>query len=289
MLKSMTGFAKVETETAEGKLSVEGRSLNNRYLEISIKLPKSDYLTEQRLRELIKRYVKRGKVDISFKWERGVEQSAFPRINEQVVTQYVELARTLKERYDLAGDVTVENVFNLNNVFSYEEGNGIIEESFLPACEALIARLLEEKRIEGVMIEKDLLARLDTIAKAVNEIEERWPETINDHEAKLKARIREVACAADVDEARLLQELALYMERLDITEEIVRLRGHIDHFRQAARNEEPVGRKLDFIIQEMVREANTIGSKSANLYINERAILIKVEIEKIREQVQNVE
>jgi uncharacterized protein (TIGR00255 family) len=135
MLKSMTGFAKVELETSEGKLSIEGRTLNNRFLEIGVKLPKGDYLTEQRIRDLVKRYVKRGKVDISFKWDRSPEQVALPKINEQAVSQYVEIAKTLKELYALAGDVTVENILGLKDIFVYEENNSATEGLLLPACE----------------------------------------------------------------------------------------------------------------------------------------------------------
>lgn len=289
MLKSMTGFAKFETELAEGKLYGEARSLNNRYLEVNVKLPKSDYITEQRLRELVKRQVKRGKVDISFKWERSAEQPSMPKINDTAIKQYLHVNDVLKNEYGLKGDLTVENILSFRDIITYEENNCLTEEMLIPTCEGLLGKLNEEKMIEGTYIEKDILSRLDTISRLVEEIEGIWPGSINHHEKKLREKIQEIIKTATVDETRILQEMAVYMERLDITEEIVRLKGHVDHFRSSIVPHEPVGRKLDFIIQEMVRETNTIGSKSNDLPISERVILIKVEIEKIREQVQNVE
>ena len=289
MLKSMTGFAKTEEEFPEGRLYGEARGLNNRYLEIGIKLPKSDYGHEQKLREAVKRLVKRGKIDISFKWEKANDQANSPKINEAAVMNYVAIAKALKEAYDIKGHLTVENIMAFRDVFTYEEGNSTTEEMFLSTCETLLIKLNEEKATEGKFIERDLLGRLETITGHVFEIERRWPLAIREHEARLREKICEITGAPAVDEARILQEMALYMERLDITEEIVRLRGHIDLFRSSMNAGEPVGRKLDFIIQEMVRETNTIASKSSDLFINERAIEIKVEIEKMREQVQNVE
>jgi len=155
--------------------------------------------------------------------------------------------------------------------------------------ENLLKKLNEERTKEGEVIEKDLLDRLERITSNLSEIEGRWPLIVKTHEEKLKEKIIEITKSSSVDEIRVLQELAIYMERLDISEEIVRLKGHIDNFKDTLNSIDSVGRKLDFIIQEMVRETNTIGSKSNDLYINERVIQIKVEIEKMREQVQNVE
>ncbi len=289
MLRSMTGFAKVEIESPEGKLYGEARSLNSRYLEVSVKLSRTDYPHEQKLRELAKQIVKRGKLDIVIKWERSAAQAAPFKINDVVVKQYVEMARALKGEYGVTGDLTVETVFNLRDIITYEETNGIPEEILFPALDSLLTKLNEEKAKEGTIIRKDMLKRLGDVAGYLREIEERWPSHIAAHEEKLRERIVEATKATPVDEARILQELAIYMERLDISEETVRLSGHLENFKDTIEAEDSIGRKLDFIIQEMVREANTIGSKSNDLFINERVIRIKVEIEKIREQAQNVE
>jgi len=289
MIKSMTGFAKIEMEGKEGKLYAEGRALNNRYLEINIKLPKSDYLYEQKLREVVKRYIKRGKVDISIKWERATDQPNIPKINDSMVKQYIEILKTLKKEYGLKGNLAIENIMNFRDIIAYDENNSIPEDSLLPLCENLAKKLNKEKAAEGRFIQDDLSVRLDTITRCIEEIEKRWPLTIKMHEDKLKEKVLEITKGTSADEFRMLQELAIYMERLDITEEIVRLKGHIEHFRDTLDSDDSVGRKLDFIIQEMVRETNTLGSKSNDLSINERVIQTKVEIEKMREQVQNVE
>jgi len=289
MPKSMTGFARAEKEYPEGKASGEVRSLNSRYLELNIKLPRVDVFYEQKMRELVKKRIKRGKVDISIKWEKSGEQLSIPKVNESTVRQYAEMVKTLKKAYRLKGHLSVDNIFNLRDVFTYEENNNITEEKLVDCFETLLAELNREREKEGHLIEEDLTNRTTVILSNLSEIESRWPAIIKTHEEKLKEKIVEITKSTTMDETRVLQEIAIYMERLDISEEIIRLKGHIDNFKDTLRSDGSIGRKLDFIIQEMVRETNTIGSKSNDLYINERVILIKVEIEKMREQVQNVE
>ena len=289
MPKSMTGFARVEKEYETGKLVGEARSLNSRYLEISVKLPRIDYFVEQKMRELIKKRVKRGKVDVSVKWERTADQVSIPKINETVITQYVNMTKALKKSCGLKGTLSVDTIFTLKDAFSYEENNTYDEEKLTDCFEMLMTGLNKERDKEGQILQNDLLGRLETIKGNLAEIEAHWPQTIKEHEEKLKERITEVTKSTSIDETRVLQEIAIYMERLDISEEIVRLKGHLGNFASTLGEQDSIGRKLDFIIQEMVRETNTIGSKSNDLYINERVIKIKVEIEKIREQVQNVE
>lgn len=289
MPKSMTGFAKVETECAEGKLYGEARALNNRYLEISIKLPKIDYTSEQKLRELVKTYVKRGKVDITIKWDKVFNNSGIPKVNETAVKQYIAVIETLKQDYGLKGDLTVENILSFKDIIAYEENNSLTEDILFISFENLLKKLDEERSREGAMINDDLLKRLDEIDSTIQGIDARHPLTAKAHEEKLREKMLEVTQCSSIDEVRVLQELAIYMERLDITEEIVRLKGHLANFRETLASSDSMGRKLDFIIQEMVRETNTIGSKSNDLVINEKVIKIKVEIEKMREQAQNVE
>lgn len=289
MPKSMTGFAKIEKEFPEGKISSEARSLNSRYLEMNIRLPRADYASEQKLRELIKRHVKRGKVDVTIKWEKTVDEMTIPKVNESIVRQYAAMVKNLRERYGVKGDLTIDNVLSLKDVFVYEENNSLSEEILTETSANLLVLLNEEREREGEYIRDDLDGRVETIVVNLSEIEKGWPVVIKTHEEKLRGKIAEITQSITVDETRILQEIAIFMERLDISEEIVRLTGHLDNFRTTLSSAEPIGRKLDFIIQEMVRETNTIGSKSNDLYINERVIRIKVEIEKMREQVQNVE
>jgi uncharacterized protein (TIGR00255 family) len=289
MIKSMTGFSKVEMESKEGKLNCEARSLNNRYLEINLRLPKIDYAEEQKLRELVKRHIKRGKVDITIKWERSNGESGALKVNENTVRQYIEVLNTLKNTFGLKGQPTIENILSFRDIITYEENNNVSEKFLAKPFENLLKKLNEERIKEGKIIQKDLTGRLKKITQNLKEIERRWPLIIKAHENKLKERIKEIIKTVSIDEVRVLQELAIYMERLDISEEIVRLKGHIENFNTTLKSDDAVGRKLDFIIQEMVRETNTIGSKSNDLYINERVVQIKVEIEKMREQAQNVE
>ena len=287
MPKSMTGFSKVEMENEEGACSGEARSLNSRYLEISLKLPRSASGCESRLRETAKRYVKRGRLDIVMKLDKGDEFSSAPKANEEAIRWYVELARGLKASYELQGDLTVADLLNFKDILVYEE-KSVPEDLFFSCFEALLSKLNAEREREGELIMQDLAGRLEQIGADVESIEKRWPEAIRNHEETLRRKILDMSGAV-VDEARLLQEMGFYMERLDIAEEIARLKGHVQHFAATVRSPDEIGRKLDFIIQEMVRETNTIASKSNDLFISERAVGIKVEIEKMREQVQNVE
>ena len=288
MPKSMTGFSRAEAEATNGKCSGEARSLNSRYLEVSLKLPKSASGFEQRLRELAKQRVKRGRLDVTVKWERTEESFALPALNEEAIRWYIDVARHLKETYGLQGDLTLESLLNVKDIILYEENN-IPEEALYDCFETLLTKLNEEREREGELIRQDLLGRLEKVHLALSEIEQRWPSVIKKHEETLRDKLIKVTQASSIDESRILQELAIYMERIDIAEEISRLGGHVGHFRQTLDSRDEIGRKLDFIIQEMVREANTIGSKSNDLYTSERVIQIKVEIEKMREQVQNVE
>lgn len=289
MIKSMTGFAKTEMECGTGKISGEARSLNGRFLELNLKLPRVDYLYEQKLRELAKKYIKRGKIDITMKWERTSGEWSTPKINEIAVRQYLDLFRILRETYGLTGDLTIENILSFRDILSYEESNNITEDNLFNSFEDLLKKMNKERSKEGKIIRKDLNGRIKKIISNLSEIETRWPLTVKVHEEKLKERMMEITKSASIDEVRVLQELAIYMERLDIAEEISRLKGHIENFKSTLTSSDAVGRKLDFIIQEMVRETNTIGSKSNDLYINERVVQMKVEIEKMREQSQNVE
>lgn len=290
MIKSMTGFAKVEKEYETGKFIGEARALNSRYLEINLRLPRGvDNAFEQRLRELVKKAVRRGKVDIIIKWERVIGESNTLKINEAALKQYLDMAETLRKDHKVKGGLVVENIFSFKDVIVSEEGDDISGDDLASSCVILLDRLNEEKAREGKLIGKELKRRLRKIIAVLDEIETRWPAMIKGHEARLRERIMETIKTVAVEEARVLQELVIYMDKLDISEEIFRLRGHMENFKSTLKSKDTVGRKLDFVIQEMLRETNTIGSKASDLYINKRVVEIKVEIEKMREQVQNIE
>jgi uncharacterized protein (TIGR00255 family) len=284
----MTGFAKIEQEGSEGKLYAEARSLNSRYLEVSLKLPRNILGQEQRLREIARKRIKRGRLDVLIRWDRMDQGFGSPKVNEEAVKWYVDLAQHLKDTYGLEGDMTVENIMNMKDIVVYEESQ-VPEDLLVSTFELLLANLNEERGKEGALTKADLVGRIEKIEILADEIEKRWPEIIDKHAQILREKIEEVVAGPSIDEGRILQEMAIYMERLDIAEEIVRLKGHLNNFRDTLESPEEVGRKLDFIIQEIGRETNTIGSKANDLYISERVVQIKVETEKMREQAQNVE
>ncbi len=283
----MTGFSRAEIDSGEGKCSGEARSLNSRYLEMSLKLPRSASGYESRLREMAKRLIKRGRLDVTIKWDSGDENGTMPKANEEAIRWYVDLAGHLKEQYGLKGELTVSDIMSFKDILLYEE-KVLSEETVVSCFEQLLQKLNEEREREGGLIEADLANRLTKISENVIQIEKRWPEAIKNHEGLLREKILDISRTV-ADETKILQEMGFYMERLDIAEEITRLKGHVQHFNDTLQSADEIGRKLDFIIQEMVRETNTIASKSNDLFISERAIQIKVDIEKMREQVQNVE
>lgn len=287
MLRSMTGFAKIEREVREGRLIGEARSLNNRYLEVNIKIPKSDYSLEQKLRELVKKYLRRGRVDISFKLERSTDSHLKVKINEEVVAQYISLVKEIKKRFKLRNSLSLEALLSFKDVIQYEELSPLSEESIFEAFEEILKELDRERRKEGSMIEKELTERLDEMVRILREIEEHVPDAMLSWKERLRGKLKELK--ETVEEEKLMKEAIFYMEKFDISEEISRLKSHIQNFRLSLREDLPLGRKLEFISQEMLREANTMGSKSPDYFVSERVVLLKVEIERIREQIQNVE
>lgn len=287
MLKSMTGFSRVEVERSGKKMFLEARSLNSRYLEINMKIPKIDYMMEKELRELVKGYVRRGRVDIALRSEKGTGATVLPRINEEALKGYVEIARVLRETYGVKGTLRLEHLLLFKDVLTYEEEEPLEDTWLLDAVTKLVQELDAERAKEGQFIEKELRKRLDKVYTLIVEIEQKSNVSPKELAERLKERIGKLG--VELDETRFAQEVCLFMEKVSIAEEITRLKGHMKNFRDTLQAPVSSGRKLDFIIQEMLREANTIAAKSQDLYINERVIEIKVEIEKMREEVQNVE
>ena len=287
MLKSMTGFSRVEMERNGRKMFLEARSLNSRFLEVNIRIPKLDYMVEKELRDLVKGYVRRGRVEISLRSEKASPPAGLPRINEDVLRSYLEMARVLRETYGIEGTLRLEHLLSLKDILVYEEEE-VLEDTWLFDGFRRLLEALDMERIkEGRVIERGLKERLERIDRLLKEIEERSHVSPREFGERLKEKI--IRLVGTVDEARCLQEVCLFMERVDIAEEISRLKGHLANFRGTVEEPSCSGRKLDFIVQEMLREANTIAAKSQDLFINERVVEIKVEIEKMREEVQNVE
>ena len=289
---SMTGYGKGEYKEGGIELTVEIKTVNNRYLDVSVKSPKSFNAYEETVRSLVRGSLSRGHADVFVGFNDRREQAGRLTVDENAARAYVQAAERLKELFPgIADDLTLTALLRGADVIRTEEDAADDEQVFAALTAALSAALekLNAMRArEGEKLAADMLARMDTIETLVGEIAARAPCVAENYRAKLVGRMREVLAGAPVDEARLLSEAAVFADKCNIDEELTRLRSHISQFRAVCR-EERVGRKLDFLVQEFNREANTVCSKSNDLAVTNAALALKNEIEKIREQVQNIE
>lgn len=292
MLKSMTGYGKGESQTPLGNFTVEIRSVNHRYGEISVRLPRLFYAFEQDIKKLVAAQLKRGKIDVSVQWEEATAATSVPQLDMVVARGYYDAYMRLAKELNLPQDAPLANIMMQKGVL--KESAGSVEESellpqLLEAVKGAVAAIDGMRIREGEALKGDLQSRRQQIAAWTGEIGERAPQVVTEYRLKLKARLEQLLDGAELDEARLAQEVALLADRGDITEELVRLASHFGQFDDALTAAEPVGRKLDFLMQELNREVNTIGSKSNDVSITTLVVQIKAEMEKMREQVQNVE
>ena len=289
---SMTGYGKGEYKEGGIELTVEIKTVNNRYLDVSVKSPKSFNAYEETVRSLVRGSLSRGHADVFVGFNDRREQAGRLTVDENAARAYVQAAERLKELFPgIADDLTLTALLRGADVIRTQEDAADDEQVFAALTAALSAALekLNAMRArEGEKLAADMLARMDTIETLVGEIAARAPCVAENYRAKLFERMREVLADAPVDEARLLSEAAVFADKCNIDEELTRLRSHISQFRAVCR-EERVGRKLDFLVQEFNREANTVCSKSNDLAVTNAALALKNEIEKIREQVQNIE
>ena len=289
---SMTGYGKGEYKEGGIELTVEIKTVNNRYLDVSVKSPKSFNAYEEAVRSLVRGSLSRGHADVFVGFNDRREQAGRLTVDENAARAYVQAAERLKELFPgIADDLTLTALLRGADVIRTEE-DAADDEQVLAALTAALSAALEKlnamRAREGEKLAADMLARMDTIETLVGEIAARAPCVAENYRAKLFERMREVLADAPVDEARLLSEAAVFADKCNIDEELTRLRSHISQFRAVCR-EERVGRKLDFLVQEFNREANTVCSKSNDLAVTNAGLALKNEIEKIREQVQNIE
>ncbi len=292
MLLSMTGFGRGEVRTERGKLEVEIRSVNHRFSEISIRLPKSMALLEGRMRERMGSRLSRGKVSVAVSLEGDESSPARVGLNHEVARRYQEVLAELQSRYGLAGQIDLTAFLNLPDLLAWERPELTEAEGWdllAPALDLAIDDILSMKRREGETLARDLLARLTQMGIALDRVEARVPDMVAALRTRLTDRLTEAASDLEYNRGRVETEIVLFADRTDCTEECVRLRSHLDMFRELVAAPEPAGRKLNFLLQEMNREANTIGSKAQDIGIAREVIALKEEIEKIREQVQNFE
>lgn len=292
MIKSMTGFGRCEVAENNRKFTVEMKSVNHRYLDVNIKMPKKLNFFESAIRAELKNYISRGKVDVFITYEDYNESNSSLRYNRDIAAEYLRYLNRMAEDFQLDNDVRVSTLSKFPEIFSMEEQN-VDEEELWKELQKAIAGAAEsfvQTRItEGENLRDDLIAKLDSMLGCVSYVEQRSPKVLAEYHQKLADKVAELLGDTQIDESRLLTEVAIFADKICVDEETVRLRSHIETTRKTLLEGGSIGRKLDFIAQEMNREANTILSKANDLEISGKAIELKTEIEKVREQIQNIE
>jgi len=291
MIISMTGYGNAEFEKDGVSYSAEIRSFNSKFLEISIKLPRVHSQRENEVRELIRKYISRGKIIISANLERASVANLPIDIDEETIKYLNQLFKKIKKVTKSKEKIKLDHFLNFSEIFQHkdEEISEIEFQNLYQCIELAVQKLMEMKIQEGKELEKDLINRIELIKDTILDIEKIWAEKSVLEFQRLKEKAQKLLESKEVNEERLELELALLLDKMDITEECVRLKSHIKFFKETINKDEPSGRRLSFLTQELLREANTISSKSSSAEISQLVVLIKEEIEKIREQIQNIE
>ena len=292
MLKSMTGFGRYELSEGERKITVEMKAVNHRYLDVTLKMPKKLNFFESAIRTLLKEYVQRGKIDVFITYEDLSSKGAALTYNRAVAAQYMDYFRQMAEEFALENNVKVTDLARCPEVLTLEDQQEdeeeiwqMLEQAVRGACE----KFVETRVREGEALKTDLLAKLDEMLGIVAVIEERSPQIVKEYRTKLENKVLELLADTQMDEGRIATEVTIFADKICVDEEIVRLKSHIEAMKNALKAGGSIGRKLDFIAQEMNREANTTLSKANDLALADCAIDLKTGIEKVREQIQNLE
>ncbi|MDE6980746.1 MAG: YicC family protein, partial [Lachnospiraceae bacterium] len=287
-----TGFGRCEICENDRKFTVEIKSVNHRYLDVNIKMPKKLSFFESGIRTVLKEYVQRGKVDVFITYEDNTEENFSLKYNEDVAAAYLKYLRLMAEKFDLEDDIRVSTLSRYPEVFTMEEQSvdekelwQLLEGALKKACEGFV----QSRIAEGECLKRDLMDKLNTMSACVDFIEERSPVILQEYRTRLEAKVGELLENSTIDDSRIAAEVTIFADKICVDEETVRLRSHIESTRAALLEGGSIGRKLDFIAQEMNREANTILSKSNDLQISDTGIDLKTDIEKVREQIQNIE
>lgn len=291
MIKSMTGFGRYEYQTGSKKFTVELKGVNHRYLDVNIRMPKKFNFFETAIRTLLKQYALRGKVDIFITYEDNSESQAALKYNETLAAEYMRYFKQMEESFGIDNDIRVSTLAHCPEVLTMEEkpdDEDALWSGLQMALKGAFAQFVETRTTEGENLKKDILNKLSGMETLVGHVEERSPQIVEEYRKKLEDKIHELL-DVPVDENRMAAEVILYADKICTDEETVRLKSHISHMRDTLEETKGIGRKLDFIAQEMNREANTILSKANDLEVSNYAIGLKTEIEKIREQIQNIE
>lgn len=292
MVKSMTGYGRA-IQTVEGReITVEIRSVNNRYLDCSVKLPRLFSFAEDAVKQKVKEYVTRGKVDVYISVGACAEGGISISINRPVLEGYLAAMQEIAAQYKVKDDISVNSLSRLPDVFTVDkaqEDEDALKAGLVSVTEQALQAYDAMRKTEGAALEADLRAKAANILTLVQAVEARSPVTVAEYRARLKAKMQEVLETASIDEARILTEVAIFADKVAVDEETVRLRSHLQQLLTMLSASEPIGKKLDFLMQEMNREANTIGSKGNDIEQARTVVEIKAELEKIREQMQNIE
>ncbi len=291
MIKSMTGYGKANLNEEEREYQIEIKTVNHRYLDISVKMPKQISYLEETIKKEVSKQIKRGKVDIYVTFNNSSIEGKSIKINTQLAKAYISELKKLAEEEKILADIQVNDIAKYPEVLTveYNQEDEIIKEEMTKTVQVAIENLISMREKEGEKLSEDLSKRLDSIQEKVNELDKYSTGLIEEYVVKLEERLKQLLPNQELDKNRLAQEVVIYADKCSIQEEITRLKSHISQFRGLLKSNESVGKKLDFIIQEMNRETNTIGSKSNNLDITNGVIDMKTEIENLREQVQNIE
>lgn len=292
MIKSMTGFGRSESVTKERKIVIEMKSVNHRYCDINIKMPRKLNYFETAIRSHLKKYIGRGKVDIFVTYEDYTENNVCVKYNREIAAEYVGYLGEIADTFGLKSDLSAVSLSHFPEVLTLEE-QPEDEEALWKELEEVLddaaSKFVESRTKEGSALKEDLICKLGCMADMVDYIENASPSLIDDYRTRLEAKVKELLEGAAIDEGRIAAEVAIYADKICVDEETVRLRSHIENTKAILKEGGNVGRKLDFIAQEMNREANTILSKANSLDVSNKAIDLKTEIEKVREQIQNIE
>lgn len=292
MISSMTGFGRGEFIKNDRKLTVEMKSVNHRYCDVNVRLPRKLNFLENDTKNYVKKKLSRGKVDLFIGYEDNSEKQESIRFNESLAKEYMTYFQKIAETFDVTNDIAVSHLTRYPDVLVLEEQSDdedLLWELMKGALDLSLEKMLATRIKEGELLKTDLLMKLDLMTASLDEIDKKAPEVVTAYKEKLEARIDELMGNASVDEERLAVEVAIFADKSCIDEEIVRLRSHITHMTDTLNIDQPIGRKLDFLAQEMNREANTILSKANSILVSNHGLELKTEIEKIREQIQNIE
>ena len=293
MIRSMTGFGHGEVSNDKNqKVTVEMKSVNHRYCDISLKLPKKLAMFEANIRNIMKEYASRGKIDIYVSYEDLSETAVSLHYNQAMAEEYMQVFKKMQEDFNIETKITAEALAKYPEVVTIEEvqqGEEVWWELLEAALRQAAEKFVETRTIEGANLKRDLLGKLDQMAADVAFIEERSPQIIAEYRSKLEEKVKEFLEDSTIEENRIAAEVTLYADKIAVDEEIVRLQSHISSMTDVLESNESIGRKLDFMAQEMNREANTILSKSSDVDLADHAIELKTNVEKVREQIQNIE